>query len=845
MKTCPTCRRSYPDAKQFCEGDGARLVVVTASAKPADELPTAVTSLPQPAVQPAPPPLPVPKAAPKPAARAASASPSAEPQPLKSDKETLITSIAEGDADDDIPYLGTLIADRYLVLSLIGRGGMGSVYKAEQIHLRKQMAVKLLHEGMSGRKQLISRFTREARAISRLSSPHTVMVYDFGRWNDLFYLVMELMEGEALDAVLEREGPMDAERTTRLVLQMCDSLSEAHKAGIVHRDLKPENVMLVRNQSRPDFVKILDFGLAKVQGVDDPYTIHSQRDIFGTPYYMSPEQIRAAGVDARSDIYAVGALMFRMLTGKYVFSESNTFDILKAHLMEPPPRMSDALGKTVPEALEQIVAKALAKEPEQRFASMEALAEALQQAQATDYARSDALPVVEPPRSKPSAPALEPVQRPPVAAETEPDDDEADPQPGQALQTSKWRTAAFVLLPLLLLAGGVAWLLANDRPVLGKEVEPNGDLKTASHLDAQLTATGILGKRTSATQADIDCFRLPPIGERDELTLKVEGERNSDIALRLLGADGKQVVQFSHAGKGRGESLRHIDGQLRPAAVCVTQQLAPGEVPVENVSETYRLRVETSPRRTDDEREPNDGEGREAGELASGSAIVGSLDGALDRDAFVLQGAPDGKLVRLVLEWTSSAQARVALVDAARRTLAARLLRPDESKAVLEFAAEPAQLPDRVVLTRLDAGQPLAAETTYKLHYEIAELAEQTVPTSAASAEQAAEVALGVWQQGVCDTGDHWLRIDGGDPTMKSLRLEVDAKGGAALQLTVRDLGQQVDLRKWLVPPGAPQTTVVPGSGGGFLVRVQPADAARRGKPGEARYRLRARYVTP
>ena len=189
-------------------------------------------------------------------------------------------------------YVGKLIDNRYLVQALIGRGGMGAVYRVEQIHLRKEMAVKLLHENLVSRKQLVSRFAREARAISRLSSPHTVTVFDFGRWGEVFYLVMELLEGQPMDEVLQEQGPLSAQRTTAILIQMCDSLSEAHEQGIVHRDLKPENIILLSDGPHPDFVKVLDFGLAKVEDLEDPYTIHSQKDIFGTPHYMSPEQIR-------------------------------------------------------------------------------------------------------------------------------------------------------------------------------------------------------------------------------------------------------------------------------------------------------------------------------------------------------------------------------------------------------------------------------------------------------------------------------------------------------------------------------------------------------------------------
>ncbi len=779
------------------------------------------------------------------------------------DAETLVTSLEGGldIGDDDAPYVGTLIADRYLVLSLIGRGGMGAVYRAEQIHLRKTMAVKLLHESLSARKQLISRFTREARAISRLSSPHTVMVYDFGRWGELFYLVMELLEGEALDAVLERDGPMPADRATKIALQMCDSLSEAHRAGIVHRDLKPENVMLVRNHSHPDFVKILDFGLAKVQGVDDPYTIHSQRDIFGTPYYMSPEQIRAGDIDERADIYALGALLFRMLTGQYVFSERGTFDILKAHLMEKAPRMVEvAPSCTIPEALEQIVAKALEKDPAKRFQTMVEFSAALTEAQSAGFA---ALPGLTPsvPAGKPllsntidqatsQAPAQEPAQpnRPSGDLEsTEP----VEMMEQRARRSRGWRFALFVAV----LVGGLAALTLvltyQDGPVGGIEQEPNDLARKANPLGPESQAHGVIGKRQSETLADVDCFRLPVLQEGDDLTVRVSGVKTMDLAVTLHDKNGNQQLHSSHRGVGQGEVLRHLDARGSPNAVCVTQQLAPGQVAGESMSEQYTLKVEVAARTSSLEREPNDGNSKEIGELAPHVKLDGTLDGPADRDVYQLQGSFESRILRVVIDvkgMQGPSGLRLALVDGARRTLSSEVLRRGELHAVLAFAASTRQMPDRLVIERVAVKDAAVRtdEVEYTIQYQDEALADQPEIEPNNTEESASPLVLGAWQTGNADdaAGVDWLRIDGGDPSMTRIRIEAAAPGQSTYWLTVRDQGTQVDLRKILIQPGLDQQAmVVAGSGEGFLLRIQQVEAGKRGKAPESRYQVRARYL--
>ena len=289
---------------------------------------------------------------------------------------TLTEPLAEPQPTEESSYLGSLIDGRYRINRLIGRGGMGSVFEVEHVHMRKVLAMKLLHEDMVVRKQLVGRFTREARAVSRLSNEHTVRVYDFGRHEALFFLVMEYLDGEDLEVLLSREGPLPWRKALRILDEVCESLGEAHGAGIIHRDLKPENIMLIERPDNPHYVKVLDFGLAKVTNVDDVFSVHSHRDLFGTPYYMSPEQIRSADMDHRADVYALGCLAFRVLTNQHVYNAPYAFDVLRQHLTAAIPSVCRNIPEAqVPPRVDRLVWRALAKRPEHRFPDTAAMRE--------------------------------------------------------------------------------------------------------------------------------------------------------------------------------------------------------------------------------------------------------------------------------------------------------------------------------------------------------------------------------------------------------------------------------------------------------------------------------------
>jgi serine/threonine protein kinase len=274
---------------------------------------------------------------------------------------------------------GREIAGRYRINIKLGEGGMGAVYRAEQISLKRKVAVKLLKPELSSEPGLVRRFNAEAELAAKLNHPNTVNIYDFGQDADgTLFIAMEYVEGKSLRAVLAAEGAMAPGRALNIVAQIASSLTDAHTHGIVHRDLKPDNVMLTERGKQRDVVRVLDFGIAKLRddgkGVEQAMT--RAGDLVGTPQYMAPEQIRAEAVDGRTDVYAVGAMLYEMLTGRLPFEGPTLMAILSKHLTEtpePPSRRRPELG--IPQPLDTLVLETLAKRAEDRTASMERLGE--------------------------------------------------------------------------------------------------------------------------------------------------------------------------------------------------------------------------------------------------------------------------------------------------------------------------------------------------------------------------------------------------------------------------------------------------------------------------------------
>jgi serine/threonine-protein kinase len=261
---------------------------------------------------------------------------------------------------------------------------MGEVYKAEQPAMDRMVAIKILHEKLAARPDLVSRFRREARAMSRLSHPNTVRVFLYGQLENTgqLYIAMEYLDGMDLARITRRDGPMDHVRGSKIIIQVLGALEEAHGVGVIHRDLKPENILLTMQGGISDFPKVLDFGLAKIKEQHPrPGSLVLTREgmVFGTPEFMSPEQARGETLDGRSDIYSMGVIFYEMLTARLPFPRCKPMEYISHHINTPPIPVTERRPElNLPRELDPIMAKALEKDRENRYASAKDFAAALQ-----------------------------------------------------------------------------------------------------------------------------------------------------------------------------------------------------------------------------------------------------------------------------------------------------------------------------------------------------------------------------------------------------------------------------------------------------------------------------------
>ncbi|HET9624022.1 MAG TPA: protein kinase, partial [Kofleriaceae bacterium] len=351
-----------------------------------------------------------------------------------------------GGVGEPASMIGREIAGRYRMLAKLGEGGMGAVYRAEQISLKRTVAVKLLRPDVLGNQLVLRRFNAEAEAVAKLSHPNTVNIYDFGQDSDgTLFIAMEYIEGRSLRSVVHREAPLAPRRALAIAQQIAASLADAHAHAIVHRDLKPDNVMLMDRGRERDVARVLDFGIAKLRD-DNRATqmqMTQQGDMLGTPQYMAPEQIRAEAIDGRTDIYALGCLMYEMVTARLPHEAPTVLAMLSKHLLEQPPAPSARRPDlNLPGALDALIMAAMNKDPAARPQTMEIVGERIAEILAVlPRDASGALPRV---RSATGAPAA--IETPPAhsAALSQP---MATPAPAMMTPTPAMMTPAPAMTP--------------------------------------------------------------------------------------------------------------------------------------------------------------------------------------------------------------------------------------------------------------------------------------------------------------------------------------------------------------------------------------------------------------
>ncbi|MDB4970741.1 MAG: serine/threonine protein kinase [Myxococcales bacterium] len=540
-------------------------------------------------------------------------------------------------------FIGTTVDGRYRVIARIGAGGMGAVYKVEHLAMGKMAAMKVLHASLTQDREVAQRFRREAEAVSKLSSPNTVQVFDFGESGGSMYLVMELCKGEDLGAILRRDGPMPFARLGPMMVQVCDALSEAHELGIVHRDLKPENLLVSRARDGHDIVKVLDFGLAKLRDNEELNQVTARGSLIGTPFYMSPEQIRAEELDARSDIYSLGALMYRVLTGVHPFTAATPVAVLTQHLTEE----LIPLTKRKPELkigsrVEAIVMKAMAKRREERYASADDLKLALAEASLAASQRISTISA----EMRRASDEGDPSVSTPIGASSKLRREDFDAYE-RGLKRKRW--FALSIVPIVGLALGVVAFVVFTRvdpelKVRDYEREPNNTPATANTVASGRAVKGQVGKRIALEESDRDFYRFRVAGgEAMVLRAELSGIPNMELMLEVFDAQGKRVAEADNGGVGDGELIPNL--KLGPGEhyIAVREVWTAGRPATENISDWYTLTATWAPPTVGHEVEPDDSAGT-ALAVAPAEPMRGYLGRVDDVDYYYVRGEGGGTL---------------------------------------------------------------------------------------------------------------------------------------------------------------------------------------------------------
>jgi eukaryotic-like serine/threonine-protein kinase len=496
------------------------------------------------------------------------------------------------------PLIGMTVADRYRIVEAIGRGGMGSVYKVEHTRIGKLLAMKLLAGELSQNPDAVRRFKREALTVSKLQCPNTVQVFDFGVSEGLTFLVMELVSGESLGRIVRQEGPMSSARMSRILIQICSSLAEAHDKGIVHRDIKPENIMILSAADGSDIVKVLDFGLAKLRETEGMSDVTCRGTIVGTPTYMAPEQIRGEDVDARTDVYSLGALMYRMVTGYAPFSAESPMEVLAMHLYESPvPPAERAPACAIPPGISRMIMRALRKDPADRFQRIEDL-RALLVEDLRAAGSSSVESLLDPHRLRRMVRTAEPADAWPVGALATRSDVDAYER---RLRRTRYGAAGTAVCVALAAAGaGAGLLVPRAAPARGVEIEPNDTAAEATPITIGQPMVGQIGRRLDATHGDRDFYAFEvPVEGGGKTVVRLRVSALPSMAMcTILYKPGFEEPLGQYCVGRPGKDLVVPSLELDPGRylIVVLQDLdgrgGPPPLLQESISDTYTVLVE-------------------------------------------------------------------------------------------------------------------------------------------------------------------------------------------------------------------------------------------------------------
>ena len=434
----------------------------------------------------------------------------------------------------DDPLIGQMVAERYQILSLIGEGGMGRVYLAEHVRMGRKSAVKVINPALATTADAISRFNREAANACKINHPNVAQVYDFGEMADgTLYLAMEFIDGETLDSIVAREGSLPPARAAQITKQVADALFAAHHLGIIHRDLKPENVMIARHLDGSDWVKVVDFGIAKTVQRDGmeggSQTVTTAGVSLGTPEYMSPEQLAGERLDHRTDIYSLGLVLFNMLTGELPYPKLTSKETLVRRLTSPPRTLADVRPDVAwPRALQDVLNRALTPEVKDRYDNVAEFGRAVVQAV------EESEPIAAAPAAAVVASAI-PITRPAPNATV---DDE--PRVGRPL--SRRRVLPWVAVTLITVAAGAV--------VIATRAHRTGPI-------ADVDSVSITASATAPAVATVTPPPAVPSGPRPNVTS--EAPRRATVPQTPAHPPSSPMSDF---GQRLSDSIKRIVGQM-------------------------------------------------------------------------------------------------------------------------------------------------------------------------------------------------------------------------------------------------------------------------------------------